>query len=578
MGRMADLKSEIGMISCAWWQGLLDFIGELLGWDATTASAHPATAPALSGLACETQTIPSGVSQTVIEYTYDPLSRLTAADYNDGSYFHYTLNAVGNRTREATLAGETAYVYDEANRLVNVDGETYNWDANGNLTWIGSWTHPYFYDAANRLTGVGGMTLTAGYGYNGLGDRVLQVLASGSIQYTLDLAGGLTQVLAEDDHTYLYGNERIAQYSETATEYFLTDALGSVRQLVDGNGEMALAKSYKPYGEVLSSSDGATSAFGFTGEAQDGLTGFVYLRARYLDPVQGRFLSRDVWQGDDYQPVSYNMWLYTSANPINLIDPSGKYNEKIPPSGIVFVPRDALHSVDMYEGYEYRQRWDGEWVGRIADYNRPIPSGRRNGAQLDIRPGWDGLCGPISVAYILQHTTSGMSANLVIAEMHKKWGKPPNMIGDQILRFVNEDRIYSLAWKVSGGLITKWVPSPHGHWKSLSERNQLAMKIKYWLRKGDFIIPGVLINKSTGKVLPYGVVHWLVITGISENWDHSTFESRQNWVRVYNPFDNDTEYYRWNDFKLSWENDGNMMYLFENIGNLPPPPLQLECR
>ncbi len=50
--------------------------------------------------------------------------------------------------------------------------------------------------------------------------------------YTLDLAAGLTQVVDDGTNTYLYGNGRIAQVDST-TEYFLGDALGSVRQLAD---------------------------------------------------------------------------------------------------------------------------------------------------------------------------------------------------------------------------------------------------------------------------------------------------------------------------------------------------------
>ena len=38
---------------------------------------------------------------TNIAYDYDPLYRLTAADYNGGTtYFHYTYDAVGNRLTE----------------------------------------------------------------------------------------------------------------------------------------------------------------------------------------------------------------------------------------------------------------------------------------------------------------------------------------------------------------------------------------------------------------------------------------------------------------------------------------------
>ena len=347
-------EAEPGDDETSFWQGLMDFIGELLGWDATTASAHPATAPALSGLASETQTIPSGVSQSVIEYTYDPLSRLTAADYSDGIYFHYTLDAVGNQLSEATPAGETAYVYDDANRLENVDGETYNWDANGNLTWIGSWTHPYFYDAANRLIGAGGMTLTASYSYSGLGDRVSQTVGGDSIQYTLDLAAGLTQVLGDNDHVYLYGLGRIAQQGATTTEYFLTDALGSVRQLVVGDGEVTLAKRYEPFGETLSSVGDGISTFAYTGEAMDALTGFVYLRARYMDPSQGRFLSRDIWVGDYSRPLSLNLWNYVESNPVIYVDHTGHIKESDASTATSII--DSLfnnYSVSIFKDYRF---------------------------------------------------------------------------------------------------------------------------------------------------------------------------------------------------------------------------------
>jgi hypothetical protein len=46
---------------------------------------------------------------------------------------------------------------------------------------------------------------------NGLGDRLLQSLNGEAVQYTLDLNTGLTQVLADNANTYLYGMSRIGQ-------------------------------------------------------------------------------------------------------------------------------------------------------------------------------------------------------------------------------------------------------------------------------------------------------------------------------------------------------------------------------
>ncbi len=97
--------------------------------------------------------------------------------------------------------------------------------------------------------------------------------------YVLDQAAGLTQVLSDGTNTYLYGLSRIGELQPGGFLYHLGDALGSVRQLVDGSGEVKLAQSYEPYGTVMGSAGGGTSAYGFTGEMQQ--NGLVYLRARY---------------------------------------------------------------------------------------------------------------------------------------------------------------------------------------------------------------------------------------------------------------------------------------------------------
>jgi len=161
------------------------------------------------------------------------------------------------------------------------------------------------------------------YPYNGLGDR----LSQNRVNYTLDLNAGLTQVLSDSENTYTYGIGRISQQNRAATEYFLGDALGSVRQLVDAAGQITLVKSYEPYGSVVSSVGSGASAYGFTGEQQD-VSGLVYLRARYYAPWDGRFVSRDVWEGVSTRPVSYHRWVYVSANPVNAVDPSGLYDGK----------------------------------------------------------------------------------------------------------------------------------------------------------------------------------------------------------------------------------------------------------
>ncbi len=123
-----------------------------------------------------------------LTYTYDPLNRLKNADYNDGAYFHYKYDAAGNRTTETALGGAAkTYTYDAANRLASVDGVSYTWDNNGNLLSDG--VNAYTYDHANRLKAVSHPGSAVSYGYNGLGDRVQQIVNSATTNYTLNQGG-----------------------------------------------------------------------------------------------------------------------------------------------------------------------------------------------------------------------------------------------------------------------------------------------------------------------------------------------------------------------------------------------------
>jgi RHS repeat-associated protein len=140
------------------------------------------------------------------------------------------------------------------------------------------------------------------------------------MNYNLDQAGGLTQALVDGTNAYLYGT--IGKEQPGGWQYYLGDALGSVRQLADASVNVTLTRSYEPFGDPLSSAGTGTTIYNFTGEQRDA-TGLIYLRARYYGSPYGRFLSRDVWGGDPNQPMSFNAWLYANADPIRHADPSG---------------------------------------------------------------------------------------------------------------------------------------------------------------------------------------------------------------------------------------------------------------
>jgi RHS repeat-associated protein len=61
----------------------------------------------------------------------------------------------------------------------------------------------------------------------------------------------------------------------------------------------------------------------YSGEQFDSKIGQQYLRQRYYDPAIGRFNRLDLFFGNLDDPQSLHKYLYTHADPINGIDPTG---------------------------------------------------------------------------------------------------------------------------------------------------------------------------------------------------------------------------------------------------------------
>ncbi len=149
-----------------------------------------------------------------------------------------------------------------------------------------------------------------------------QTVDGQTIDYVLDLNSDLTQVLEDGTNRYLYGVDRFAQVHGGQSDYFLGDALGSVRQLADDSAAITLAQSYEPYGVVNGSTGVGATIYGYTGEIGD-QTGLTYLRARYYAPAFGRFITRDTWSGINQMPLTLNRWIYALGGPVSRTDPSG---------------------------------------------------------------------------------------------------------------------------------------------------------------------------------------------------------------------------------------------------------------
>ena len=56
--------------------------------------------------------------------------------------------------------------------------------------------------------------------------------------------------------------------------------------------------------------------------------GLYYLRARYLNPGTGRFMTMDTFEGAQTDPLSLHKYLYAANNPVNGFDPTGLFTQR----------------------------------------------------------------------------------------------------------------------------------------------------------------------------------------------------------------------------------------------------------
>jgi RHS repeat-associated protein len=131
-------------------------------------------------------------------------------------------------------------------------------------------------------------------------------------------------MLHQVDHAnYIYGHERrFEQYASGAQTWYHSDALGSMRQTADERGAILANTWYDPWGGYTGQGWGSIATFGFTGELQD--ENLTYLRARWYDTDDARFMSRDPFAGFPETPYSLHPYQYAYSNPALWTDPTGE--------------------------------------------------------------------------------------------------------------------------------------------------------------------------------------------------------------------------------------------------------------
>lgn len=286
-------------------------------------------------------TLPNGVKTG---YAYDAASQLTGiaylkADNTAIGDLGYAYNTVGQRTAQTgSLASNllptasTGNAFDDNNRQTQYQGQALSYDANGNLTGDGQ--RSYVWNARNQLVEIrqGGQTI-AQFTYDALGRRKAKTEGASTAAYLYDGLDPVQETQGGATRGILTGariDERFARDDANGRTYFLTDALGSTRALMNNNGDLIQRYDYTPYGQTQASNAGTSNPYQYTGRELD-QTGLYYYRARYYHPGMGRFISEDPlgFGGGDW-----NIYAYVGGNPIVFIDPDGRFLVNVVTAGI----------------------------------------------------------------------------------------------------------------------------------------------------------------------------------------------------------------------------------------------------
>jgi RHS repeat-associated protein len=270
----------------------------------------------------------------VVTYTYDAAYRLkreaVTGDPNaaKNGAVDYTIDAFGNRlSRVSSLAGVLSATsnYDANDRLTSDVS-----DANGNTRSANG--HSFTYDFEDRIKSADGNAVRLVY--DGDGNLAAKTVGGVTTRYLIDEENptGYSQVVEETvngevQRQYTYGHSIISQRRRTtsdwAVNYYSADGHGNIRQLTDESGVVTDTYDYDAFGKLLSQTGTTPNPYLYAGERFDADLGLYHLRARHYDPDRGRFMTMDPYPGEIDEPASLHKYLYTFADPVNYLDPSG---------------------------------------------------------------------------------------------------------------------------------------------------------------------------------------------------------------------------------------------------------------
>jgi len=300
---------------------LLSFAYRYDGNGNRTAKTGMQAGVTLGGVTSE---ITAGNNALDLSYAYDVRGQLLEERRN-GASVCYAYDKAGNRIRKTDVQGEIRYLYNEKNQLVEeespADRKQFSYDRQGgiieekNLAGI----RRFSYNSRHQQTRVETETGNVQENRYDAEDLRFELLENGRRTSFVYHDGELLEEGREEQKTSYHlgaGMEAFRRGQELS--YYHKDEQLSTVFVTDGQGETRNSYQYDAFGIPLETTEQLNNRIRYTGQQYDELTEQYYLRARYYNPVAGRFMQEDVYQGD-----GLNLYAYCGNNPVVYYDPSG---------------------------------------------------------------------------------------------------------------------------------------------------------------------------------------------------------------------------------------------------------------
>jgi RHS repeat-associated protein len=235
------------------------------------------------------------------------------------------------------------YSFDDADNILSISKavgvaspsviETFTSDDDGNLLTrvSGGVTTTYSWTDHNRLASIStsdnSKKQSHTFGVNGFRRKKKDKFDVETTEYAAGLATAVSKAQGGDTITYLMGHRLMGfeRSSDGAMFWFLTDALGSVRDICSGtDGAVLQSYDYTENGDKTTvNGSGPQSAKTWVGglSVNDdvGDSGLYLMGHRHYDPSTARFLNRD--------PIGFdggmNLYEYSYSSPTSITDHTG---------------------------------------------------------------------------------------------------------------------------------------------------------------------------------------------------------------------------------------------------------------